>query len=327
MTVLEGLTPRGFSLGERTLENRKLRWYHSLSGTQLDTLPDLVTVDVQLTYWHCLKASGQTLIGTIYVPKAANISELIRMHLWKHPYVAMKPYLRRMTVYNETGDTRKQNPLCTTIPALGSTIHKKIHLLPSDWESSHSDLELMSQRHLLAANADLNPTRVEANTPNWNQDGGEALSRIGNRILGGHKLANMHGSAATSRLLVTIIDHHMNQCTPWLANIQSTPHRLRILGNPNVRSIDTQIPTHRGQTCSEAIHLTLQIIGSKQGPLQFENEEIQVFTSYQNPSRGRGHHAPTESESTGLLLLQHHSLIQPNARQTMFLPKAATTTT
>jgi len=58
MTVLEGLTPRGFSLGERTLENRELRWYHSLSGTQLDTLPDLVTVDVKWTYWHCLKASG-----------------------------------------------------------------------------------------------------------------------------------------------------------------------------------------------------------------------------------------------------------------------------
>jgi len=90
MTILEGLTPRGFSLGERTLENQELQWYHSLSGTQFDTLPDLVTVDVKLTYWHCLKASGHTLVGTILVPKSANISELIRLHLWKHPYVAMK---------------------------------------------------------------------------------------------------------------------------------------------------------------------------------------------------------------------------------------------
>ena len=77
----------------------------------------------------------------------------------------------------------------------------------------------------------------------------------------------------------------------------------------------------------EAIHLTLQIIGSKQGLIQFENEEIQVFTSNQTPIGGRAHSAPTESEPTGLLLLQHHSLIQPNVRLTMFLPKAATTTT
>jgi len=49
MIVLEGLTPEGFSLGERTLENRELQWRHSLSGTLFDTLPDLVTVDVKLT--------------------------------------------------------------------------------------------------------------------------------------------------------------------------------------------------------------------------------------------------------------------------------------
>ena len=36
MTVLEGLTPRGFFLGERTLENRELQWYHSVTS-------DLVT--------------------------------------------------------------------------------------------------------------------------------------------------------------------------------------------------------------------------------------------------------------------------------------------
>jgi len=106
MATLEALTPRGFSLGERTLENRELKWSHSLSGTQFDTLPDLVAVGVELTYWHCLKATGHTLAGTILVPKSANIIELIQMHLWKHPYVAMKSYLQRMTVYNETRDTR-----------------------------------------------------------------------------------------------------------------------------------------------------------------------------------------------------------------------------
>jgi len=130
MATLEGLTPRGFSLGERTLENRELKWSHSLSGTRFDTLPDLVAVGVKLTYWHCLKATGHTLAGTILVPKSANISELIRMHLWKHSYVAMKSYLQRMTVYNETGDTRMRIPLCTTIRALGSTTQKKYTSYP-----------------------------------------------------------------------------------------------------------------------------------------------------------------------------------------------------
>ena len=109
--------------------------------------------------------------------------------------------------------------------------------------------------------------------------------------------------------------------------MQTTPHRLRILGNPSAKSIDTQIPTHRGQTCIEAIHLTLQIIGSQQGRMQFDNGEIQMFTSSQTPTGGRAHPAPTDSESTGLLLLQHYSIVQPNARLTMFLPETATTTT
>ena len=123
----------------------------------------------------------------------------------------MKSYLQRMTVYNETGDTRKRIPLCTTIRALGSTTHKKIHLLPPDWESGHSDLEPLSKRHSLVENTVLNPTGFEAETSIWNQDGGEALGRLGNRILGGHKLVNLNSSVATSKLHITIVDHHMNQ--------------------------------------------------------------------------------------------------------------------
>jgi len=129
-------------------------------------------------------------------------------------------------------------------------------------------------------------------------------------------MVKVNGSTATSKLHVTIIDHHMNQCTPWLANIQTTPLRLRILGDPSSRSIDTQIPTYREQTCREAIHLILQIIGSEQRLIPFENA-----------SGGHAQPAPSESESTGLLLLQHHSLIHPNVRLMMFLPQTVMTTT
>jgi len=154
-----------------------------------------MAVGVELTYWHCLKATGHTLAGTILVPKSANIIELIQMHLWKHPYVAMKFYLQRMTVYNETRDTRIRIPLCTTIRALGSTTHNlKIHFLLPDWETGHSDLKPLSKRHLLVENTDLSPTGAEDRTFRWNQDGGEALGRLGNRIPGGHKLVNLDSS-------------------------------------------------------------------------------------------------------------------------------------
>ena len=85
------------------------------------------------------------------------------MHLWKHPYVAMKFYLQRMTVYNETRDTQIRIPLCTTIRALGSTTHNlKIHLLLPDWETGHSDLKPLSKRHSLVENTDL--SRLELKT-------------------------------------------------------------------------------------------------------------------------------------------------------------------
>jgi len=51
-----------------TPETRELKWTHPISGTHFDTLPDPVTVFIQLTYWHCLKATGHTLGGTFSVP-------------------------------------------------------------------------------------------------------------------------------------------------------------------------------------------------------------------------------------------------------------------
>ena len=138
---------------------------------------------------------------------------------------------------------------------------------------------------------------------------------------------NAISSIFTSRLHVTIIDHHMNQYTLWFTNKQTTPHRLRILGNPSSRSISIQIPTQRGQTCIEAIQLTLQIIGCQQGQTHFDSEEIQVFTSHQTPKGGLDHPVSTGSEHAGLLLLQHYSIVKPNARLTMFLPEETNTTT
>jgi len=163
---------------------------------------------------------------------------------------------------------------------------------------------------------------VEKRTSAWNHDGGEALGRLGNQILGGHKLVIQPASPIPlTRVYVTVRDHYMNPHTPWFRNTQILPHRLRILGNPRSKSIDLQIPMQPGQTCLEAILLTLQIIGCQQGRMQNDSEGIQVFTTNHIPKVGPRHLEPTWSKHTGLPLLHHHSTFELSDRLTMFLPE------
>jgi len=169
---------------------------------------------------------------------------------------------------------------------------------------------------------------AENRTSAWNHDGGEALGRIGNQILGGYKLVIQPASPIPlTRVYVTVIDHHRNLHTPWYRNKQTFPHRLRILGNPRSKSIDLLIPMQPGQTCLEAMLLTLQIVGCQQGNMQKESEGIQVFTTNHIPKVGPRHYEPTWSEHTGLLLLHHHSTFELSARLTMFLPEEKNATT
>ena len=50
-----------------------------------------------------------------------------------------------------------------------------------------------------------------------------------------------------------------------------------------------------------------------------------MFTTNHTPKRGPSHLVPTWSEHTGLLLLQHHSIVKLNGRLTMFLPEETNT--
>jgi len=95
--------------------------------------------------------------------------------------------------------------------------------------------------------------------------------------------------------VVCIIDHCMNLHTPWFTNTQTLPHRLHILGNPCSKTIDLQIPTQEGQTCMEAILLTLQIVGCQQKIIHKESEGIQVFTPNHISKGGPRHPGPTQS--------------------------------
>jgi len=127
-----------------------------------------------------------------------------------------------------------------------------------------------------AGRAHVRPGSMQAEenrTSAWNHDGGEAVGRLGNQILGGHKLVLQPASPIPqTRIHVTVIDHYMNIHTPWFRNTQIPPHRLRILGNPRSKSIDLQIPKQPGQTILEAILLTLQIVGCQHGNMQIESE-------------------------------------------------------
>jgi len=119
----------------------------------------------------------------------------------------MKSYLQGMTAYNETRGPRTMIPLYTTIQALGSTTQKlRLHLLFPDWETGHLDLNPRSKRHSLVEHT-LDQEQMNEHdyrTSIWNHDGGEALGRLGNQILGGYKLAHLVSPISTSRLHVTV---------------------------------------------------------------------------------------------------------------------------
>jgi len=322
MRILQALTPRGFSLDMRTPETRDHRWSHPISGACFDTLPDLVEVIVILFYWHCLKAAWYSQEGTILVPSSGNITELSQMLLWNHPYAAMEPFLQGILAFDETRSLWDAIPLSTTVRALGLIAQRpRLHLLLPDWEAGHSDLhprcvhmtEYTVEQDLIKS--------IELRTSAWNHDGGEALGSLGNKILGGYKLVIQPASPSPlTRVYVKVIDHYTNIHTPWFRNSQTLPHRLCILGNPRSQSIDLQIPMQPGQTCLEAILLTLQIVGCQQENLQYESERTRVSKTSHSPMVGPRQPEPTRSEHKGLLLLQPHSTFELIDRLTMFLP-------
>jgi len=81
----------------------------------------------------------------------------------------------------------------------------------------------------------------------------------------------------------------------------------------------------------DAILLTLQIVGCQEERIHKESEGIQAFTPDRITKEGLRYPGPTQSESTGLLNLSHHSTLadymKSNGRLTMFLPSKNNTIT
>jgi len=322
LRILQGLTPRGYILTTRTPRERDLKWAHPASCTYFDTPPDLATIVVNLTHWHSYEGTWKTMEGTILVPLSGNIAQLIQMLLWNHPYVELTSFLQGTTAYNTTLGDRIKIPLNSEIRTLGSTAQKIIiHLLLPHWESGHLDLTPRSGKllmeEILVGTKHNNPETNRVTT--WSHDGGEVLGRLGVQIIGGHKLNPYPASLMPpQRLPVTIIDHCMNLQTPWSTNMRPLPDRLLILGNSYSKAVDLQIPTQPGQTCIDAILLTLQIIGCQKDRISWKSEGIQAFTPDHLNKQGLRYPSPSRSESTGLFNISHHSTLadymKPNGR-------------
>jgi len=195
----------------------------------------------------------------------------------------------------------------------------KIHLLIPDWESGHSDLHPRQwAEHTVKKLLDLNPP-----TSAWPHDGGETLGSLGSRILGGHKL--VPGTTSPLRLRVKVIDHHSNNITPWLRNTQLFPYRLRIIGDARTRAIDLHIPAYQGQTCLNAILLSLQIVGcdAHLQPGDTIGFAITSHTARTEPDQSEsmpGDHNNTTDLQPNRPGLHLHSTLDLTDRLTMFLP-------
>ena len=157
----------------------------------------------------------------------------------------------------------------------------------------------------------------------WPHDGGETLGNLGTKILGGHKLAP--GITSPLRLRIKVIDHHTNNITPWLRDTQLFPHRLRILGDPRTRAIDLHILTYPGQTCLDAILLSLRVVGcdAHLQPGDTIGFAITGHTSRTEPDQSEpilGEHNNTPSLQPNRPSLHLHSTLERTDRLTMFLP-------
>jgi hypothetical protein len=235
------------------------------------------------------------------------------MLLWNHPSMTMKPFSQRILAFDETRGLHEAIPLTTTILALGhKVLGTRVHLLIPDWESGHSDLHPRHMTEHIVKQVLESKSLPSA----WPHDGGEALGNLGTKILGGHKLALC--TTSPSRLRVKVIDHHTNSITPWLRNTLLFPHRLRILGDPRTQAIDLHIPTHPGQTCLEAILLSLRVLGCGAHPQPGDTIRFAVtsHTSSTEPDQPE----PKQGEYNGSLSLQPHSTLERTDRLSMFLP-------
>jgi hypothetical protein len=86
-----------------------------------------------------------------------------------------------------------------------------------------------------------------------------------------------------------MVDHCLYLHTLWAIGAQDLTLNYCILGHPNSKAIDLQIPTHQGQTCMDAIPLALQTVGCREGRLSKQSAGTQVFTSKflpREPRRG-----------------------------------------
>ena len=102
--------------------------------------------------------------------------------------------------------------------------------------------------------------------------------------------------------------------------MQTLPTKYRILGNPNSKVIDIQIPTQHGKTCIDAILLALQIVGCQEERLRKLSAGIQAFTPNRANMQRLRCRSPIHSNPKDHLKLSRHSTLADNMTPNNVVP-------
>ena len=228
-----------------------------------------------------------------------------------------------------TRDIQIPVPLDSDIRALEASSHQsdKHHLLPH-WEAGHLDRTPQSNNPQEEGSpVDERSANLQDTKPtSWSLDEGATIGRSGNHIIGVHKMTSYPIASVPPQLLrVTILDHCLNLNNPWSTGVQTLTVKYRILGRPNSKVIDLQIPTQHRQTCIDAILLALRTVGCQEERLHKLSAGTQAFMRKRANMQGLRCPSTMHSNPKDHLKLPHHSILAdkmaPNKRVTMFLPR------
>jgi len=193
----------------------------------------------------------------------------------------MESFLQGITAHKTTRDIQSPVSLDSDIRALDASLHRlNVHILLPHWEAGHSGRTPQSKKPEDGSPPDARSiSRQDATSTSWILDLGATLGRSGNQIIGAHKMTPYPtGLEPPQWLWITVVDHCLNPHTPWAIGAQNLALNYWILGHPNSKAIDLQIPTHHGQTCLDTILLALRTVGCQEGRLSKLSSGTQAFT-------------------------------------------------
>jgi len=241
----------------------------------------------------------------------------------------MESFLQGIAAYKITRDIQRPVPLDSDIRVLDASFHQfNVHFLLPQWKAGHSGRTPQSKKPQEEGSPpdERSISRQDTTSTSWTLDLGATLGRSGNQIIRVHKMTPYPTAFVPPQWLrVTMVDHCLNPHTPWAIGVQPLILKYRILGHPNSKAIDLQIPTHHRQTCMDAILLAVRNVGCQEERLPKLSAGTQVFTSNRAHMQGPCCPRAIHSNPKDHMKLPHHTsladVMAMDKRVTMFLPR------